>query len=120
MKQEEVFTTLIKELFEMDEIHSEYQDNDAHYVIDSKKEGDTLVIRVTLKENQDKKEFEEWLKQVDDDLFAEVLEELEEEGLGNLNEIYCSPNYKQTIDKVKSKTKEVALRRIKALQQLFT
>ena len=35
MKQEELMKTLIKELFEMDTLHQEYQDNDTHFVIDS-------------------------------------------------------------------------------------
>ena len=88
-------------------------------MIDTNKEGDTLTIKVKLVENKDKKEFENWLKQIDDDLFTQVLEELEDEGLTNLDEIYRSANYKQTIDKVKSKTKEIALRQIKELQKLI-
>ncbi len=119
MRQEELFTTLIKELFETDGTHYEYQDNDAQYVVDSQKDGNTLTIKVTINENTDKKEFEKWLEQIDDELFSEVLEELEEEGLSNLNEIYSSPNYKITINKVKSKTKEIAERKIKELQKLF-
>jgi len=35
MKQEELFKTLIKELFEMDNVHHEYTDNNSSYVIDS-------------------------------------------------------------------------------------
>jgi len=35
MKQEELFKTLVKELFEMDTLHQEYQDNDTHFVVDS-------------------------------------------------------------------------------------
>ena len=119
MKQEEIFSTLIKELFNMDETHYEYQDNDTHYAVDSKKDGDTLTIKVTMKENKDKEEFENWLEQVDDDLFTEVLEELEGEGLSNLNAIYSSPNYHHTIDVVKAKTKEIAERKINELKRLL-
>lgn len=119
MKQEELFIALIKELFAMDETHYEYQDNDTQYAVDSQKDGNTLTIKITVEENKDKKDFEQWLEKVDDDLFSEVLEELEDEGLSNLNEIYSSPNYKVTINKVKSKTKEIAERKIKELQKLF-
>lgn len=120
MKQEEILKTLIKELFAMDTLHQEYQDNDTHFVVDTQKEGNTLTIKVTLKENKDKKEFEQWLENIDDDLFSEVLDELKEtEGLHDLDEIYNSKDYKKVIDKIKSKTKEIAVRRIKELQKLL-
>ena len=35
MKQEELLKALIKELFGLNELHQEYQDNDTHFVIDS-------------------------------------------------------------------------------------
>ena len=35
MKQEELIKVLVKELFGLDELHQEYQDNDTHFVIDS-------------------------------------------------------------------------------------
>ena len=119
MKQEEVMKTLIKELFKMDNVHEEYQDKDTHFVVDSQKNGNTLTIKVTLVENKDKKEFEKWLEQVDDDLFSDVLEELQKEGLANLNELYNSEKYGEVIKKVRAKTKEVAARRIKELQKLI-
>ena len=119
MKQEEILKALIKELFVMDTLHQEYQDNDSHFVVDSTKEGNTLTIKVQLLENKDKKEFEKWLQQVDDDLFQEVLEELAEEGLSDINSLYNSENYQQVIDKVKAKTKEIANRKIKMLKKLL-
>ena len=120
MKQEEIFKALIKELFAMDTLHQEYQDNDTHFVVDTQKEGNTLTIKVTLKENKDKKEFEQWLENIDDNLFSEVLDELKEtEGLHDLDEIYNSKDYKKVIDKIKSKTKEIAVRKIKELQKLL-
>ena len=119
MKQEEVMKTLIKELFKMDNVHEEYQDKDTHFVVDSQKNGNTLTIKVTLVENKDKKEFEKWLEQVDDDLFSDVLDELQKEGLANLNELYNSAKYGEVIKKVRAKTKEVAARRIKELQKLI-
>ena len=120
MKQEELLKALIQELFSLNELHQEYQDKDIHYAIDSKREGNKLTLTVTLKENKDKKEFEKWLEQVDDDFLSEILDELgKKEGLNNLNEIYESENYKQVIDKVKSKAKEIATRKIKRLQKFI-
>ena len=119
MKQEELIKVLVKELFGLDELHQEYQDNDTHFVIDSQKEGDTLTIKVQLVENKDKKEFEKWLENVDDDLFSEVLDELKDEGLMDLEETYNSKDYKEVIDKVRSKTKEVAINKIKELQKIL-
>ena len=120
MKQEELLKALVSELMGMDELHQEYQDNDTHFVIDSTKEGNTLTIKVQLLENKDKKDFENWLQQVDDDLFQEVLEELaEKDGLSDINSLYNSENYQQVIDKVKTKTKEIANRKIKMLKKLI-
>ena len=120
MKQEEIFKALIKELFALDTTHQEYQDNDTHFVVDSKKEGNTLTIKVQLLENEDKKRFEDWLKQVDDDLFTEVLDELREiEGLNDLQALYNSKDYKKVIDRVTAKTKEIAARKIKSFKRLL-
>lgn len=119
MKQEELLKALIEELFEMDTLHQEYKDNDSHFVVDSTREGNTLTIKVQLLENEDKKNFENWLQQVDDDLFQEVLEELsEKEGLSDINSLYNSKDYQQVIDQVKFKTKEIANRKIKMLKKL--
>ena len=119
MKQEEIFTALIRELFAMDELHQEYQDSDINFVVDSQREGNTLNIKVQLLENKDKEDFEQWLKNIDDDIFSEVLDELKDEGLVDLDTLYNSKDYKQVIDKVKNKTKEIALKRIKKLQSFI-
>ena len=120
MKQEEILKALVTELMGLDELHQEYQDNDTHFVIDSTKEGNTLTIKVQLLDNKDKKEFEEWLKQVDDSLFQEVLDELsEKEGLNDIQALYHSKDYKKVIDKVKAKTKEIASRKIKSFKKLL-
>jgi len=120
MKQEEVMKTLIEELFKMDTLHQEYQDNDTHFVVDTKKEGNTLNIKVQLVENKDKKEFEKWLEGIDDDLFSEVLDALKkEDNLIDVDKLYNSKDYKVVIKKVKAKTKEIAARKIKELQKLM-
>ena len=121
MKQEELLKALVSELMGMDELHQEYQDNDTHFVVDSTKKGNTLTIKVQLLENKDKKEFEKWIDTLDDDLFNEVWESLsEEDNLHSLNDLYNSKDYKQVITKFKSKTKEIAQRRIKELQKLIS
>lgn len=117
MKQEDLLKALIKELFAMNTLHQEYQDNDTHFVIDSQKEGNTLILKITLKENKDKEEFENWLAQVDDNLFSEVLEELGE--AYNLDAMYNSPDYKEVISRVKAKTKELASKKIAELKKLL-
>lgn len=120
MKKEEILKALVAELMGLDELHQEYQDNDTHFVIDSTKEGNTLTIKVQLLDNEDKKEFEKWLELVDDDLFSEVLSELaEKEGIMDIEALYKSPDYKEAIDKVKAKTKEIAARKVKALKRLL-
>ena len=120
MKQDELLKTLIKELMKLDTLHQEYQDNDTHFVVDSQKKGNTLTIKVQLLENKDKKAFENWLANVDNNLFSEVLDELKEkEGMLDLEKLYNSENYQQVIDKVKTKTKEIANRKIKELQKLL-
>ncbi len=117
MKQEEIMKALIDELFKLDTLHQEYQDNDTQFAIDSQKNGNKLIITITRNENEDKKNFEKWLEKVDSDVFEEVLEELGD--AFDLSKIYNSPNYKEVINKVQNKTKEVAARRIKKLQTLL-
>ena len=120
MKQEELFKSLIRELFGMEELHQEYQDNDTHFVIDTQKDGNILNIRIQLLENKDKKEFENWLSEISDDFFSEILDELKEkEGLYNLEELYNSKDYIKVIQRVKSKAKEIASRKIKELQRII-
>ena len=98
-------------------ILKEYQDDDVHYIVDSQRDGNTLHIDITLVENTDKEEFEKWLKQVDDDLFYDVLKELGDSY--NLDKMYNSENYKEVIDLVTSKTKELAKKRIKELESII-
>ena len=119
MKQEELLKTLIKELMKLTTLHQEYQDNDTHFVVDSQKEGNTLTIKVELKDNKDKKDFEKWLKNIDNDFFSEILEDLaNEEGLTDIEALYNSKDYKKVITKVKAKAKELANRKIKLLQKI--
>lgn len=119
MKQE-LITQLVKELFDsVEELHNEYKDNDIQYVIDATKEGNTLSIEITLE--TDKKEFEQWIDQLDDDIFTETWETLsEEDNLHDLNELYNSENYHEVIDKFKSKAKEIIEDKIEYLHKILS
>lgn len=120
MKQKNILKELVKELFKLQELHQEYQDNDTHFVIDSQKENDTLTIKVKILENKDKKEFENWVNQLDQNLFNEVWESLSaEDELHSLDELYNSENYKEVITKFKNKAKDIASKKIKELQKLL-
>lgn len=120
MKQDELLKTLIKELMKLTTLHQEYQDNDTHFVVDSQKKDNTLTIKVQILENKDKKEFENWLSNIDNDLFTEVLSELKEkDGLIDIENMYNSDRYQEVIDKVKAKTRQIVNRKIKQLQKLL-
>ena len=47
---------LIEELFNADNAHEEYTDNDISFSIDSKKQDDNTIV-ITIKRNTDKAEF---------------------------------------------------------------
>ena len=120
MKEKELIITLVKELMVMDELHEEYTDNNLHCVIDSQKEGDTLTIKVSLKENKDKQEFEDWVNRLDDDIFNETWESLSNEyGLKNLNDVYNTEDYKNVINMFKSTAREIAENKVKQLTKIF-
>ena len=119
--EKELINTLLKELFEMEELHEEYQDNDTHFAIDVQKEDEnTLNVKITLKDNKDKKEFEAWVNDLDDEIFNETWESLSDEfGLKDLNEAYNSDDYIAVIDKFKERAKEVINNKISCYQRLL-
>jgi hypothetical protein len=57
------------------------------------------------------------LKQIDDNLFQEVLDSLG--NIDELNSLYESDNYQKVINTIKSKTREIANKKIKELQKLL-
>ena len=117
MTEEELIKHLVKQLIQLDTVvQYEYMENGTQYLIDAKKEGNKVIIEVSVNENKDKKDFEAWLKKLDDNLFAEVLEEI---GDKNIFKVYETKEYKKVIDQVKQKTKEIANRKIKELQALL-
>ena len=106
---------LIKQLKEFDTFHQEYQDNNNNYTLDKK--GNTITI--VLKENKAKKEFEEWLSNMDEDILNELWNKLAGQ-LPNLDKSYDSGNYKAVITKVKAQANEIIYNRIKELQKLIS
>lgn len=116
---QEIITQLVKELFEsVSELHQEYSDNNTSYVIDTQKEGNKLNITITLNENKDKKEFENWIQNLDDDIYEETIDSLKEE-IKNLTDIYESENYKEVIYAFKEKAKEIVKDRINYFQKFL-
>lgn len=118
--KEENLLSLIKELSAMNELHQEYQDNNIHYVIDAIRDGNVLKFNVEIQDTRDKEEFEKWASQLDDEFFSEVWESLsKEDELHSLNELYESPNYREVIQRFKNKARQIAKRKIDALNKLF-
>lgn len=115
---EKELVALIKELFEMDELHQEYTDNDISFAIDTQKvDNNTLEIKVTLNEgNKDKKEFEQWVRQIPDDIFSEILESLDDD----IYEKYNSEKYMEIINQVRSKANSILLDRMSKYKGLLS
>ena len=99
MKNEELLKTLI----------------DVHFRIDSVKEGNTLNIKVEKFENKDKENFENWLKEVDDDVFLEMVDRLPE----GFNNIYQSDNYKDIINIATKEVKNILNERINKYKMIL-
>jgi hypothetical protein len=119
MMNEEIILQAIKELFDsVEELHNEYKDDNASYTIDVKKENNTMNITISLKENKDKKEFEKFVDELDDDLYQEVIDNLKLE-IKDLNDMYETEDYKYVIDSFKEKVKEIAQNKINYLKTLI-
>lgn len=110
---------VIKKLFDIDELHQVYQENGNQWVLDATKENDTVNITVKFIGSKDKEQFENWLKNIDDDLFTEVLEELQQEGLYDLDSLYNSEDYQTVIDKVKQKTKQILQDKVSSINKIL-
>lgn len=110
---------LIEELFNADNAHEEYTDNDISFSIDSKKQDDNTIV-ITIKRNTDKAEFEKWVNNLDDNLFEEVWESLSNKfGLKELNSMYEGANYKNVISCFKNEAKNITQNKISELQSLL-
>ncbi len=110
---------LIEELFNADNAHEEYTDNDISFSIDSKKQDDNTIV-ITIKRNTDKAEFEKWVNNLDDNLFEEVWESLSNKfGLKELNSMYEGANYKNVISFFKNEAKNITQNKINELQSLL-
>lgn len=110
---------LIEELFNADNAHQEYTDNDISFSIDSKKQDDNTIV-ITIKRNIDKAEFEKWVNNLDDDLYEEIWESLSNKfGLKELNSMYEGANYKNVISCFKNEAKKITQNKISELQSLL-
>jgi len=95
---------------------------DVAYEVDLKKDGDTLTIVIERKEleNKQKKEFEQWLDSIDDDIFQEALERVQKlTGIDakQLDEDYNSEDYMRIINLFKKMVPNIAKERIDSLQK---
>ena len=80
----------------------------------------TISITVSYKENADKKDFENWVQKLDDDIFTETWENLSEKyGLDKLNKIYQTPEYNKVIKLFKEQATQLAKNKIMTLSNLF-
>lgn len=114
---------ILEKLFQQEELHEEIVDNNIKYVIDLEKGTDNEInIKVTKEQvsNEDKKQFEAWVNQLDGDLFTEIWESLSEDyGLYDLNKLYESENYKKVIDLFKKRTQKILNQKIEKLTKLI-
>lgn len=114
---------ILEKLFQQEELHEEIVDNNIKYVIDVEKDTDNEInIKVTKEQvsNEDKKQFEAWVNQLDGDLFTEIWESLSEDyGLYDLNKLYESENYKKVIDLFKERTQKILSQKIEKLTKLI-
>lgn len=114
---------ILEKLFQQEELHEEIVDNNIKYVIDVEKGTDNEInIKVTKEQvsNEDKKQFEAWVNQLDGDLFTEIWESLSEDyGLYDLNKLYESENYKKVIDLFKERTQKILSQKIEKLTKLI-
>lgn len=70
--------------------------------------------------NSKKKEFEEWVDSIDDDIFTETWESLAEEySLKELNDIYESDNFEEIVGLFKERAREIAIDKINELIDTF-
>lgn len=76
-----------------------------------------MEIKVTLNEgNKDKKEFEQWVRQIPDDIFSEILESLDDD----IYEKYNSEKYMEIINQVRSKANSILLDRMSKYKGLLS
>lgn len=119
---EKELISLVKDILNMDEMHQQYQDNDINCVLDLvKKDENTFVLTVSLKENKDKKEFEHWADSIDDELFDEVWNSLSNlYDLHDLNQKYESDDTcKYVIELFKNEAKKLAKQKIAKLTKIL-
>lgn len=121
MKTVDFDASLIDAMFDInEELHESVEINGYKITLDLEKTSDNEINIKVTRSNSDKKEFEEWAEKIDDGLFTEAWESLSKDfNLKNLDDLYESDDYRQVINIFKTKVKELAQDKIKALQNLL-
>ena len=119
--EKELFQLAEQLLQQNTEGHEEITVNGKTLTVDyEKKDENTMIVTVSLHENKDKKEFETWVNNLDDEFFNEVWENLSDiYGLKELNDTYDNGNYQEVISKFKSTAKELAQQKINLLSKIL-
>ena len=119
MKTEIFDTSLIDVIFNLEgEQTIEVEENGTKFTLDINKTSDNEINIKITRSNSDKKEFEKWANDIDDDLFTEAWESLSKDfNLKDLNDVYDSDDYHQVINIFKDRVKTLAQNKINNLQK---
>lgn len=119
--ENEMAIDLIKSLFEVDEMHEEYENNNIKFCIDLKKDGENkliLTISYDEEDNSEKEQFEEYVSSLDDDIFVKAIEEIKKD-IPNFDEIYQSKSWKNVANAFQDKVNEIINLKINKLTHLI-
>ena len=80
-----------------------------------------IIVRLEkIEQDNAKKEFENWVDQLDDEIFESVYNALAEEySLHTLNDMYESENYSEIVKLFKNKAKELVEKKIQELSKIL-
>lgn len=114
-----LFKELIQEFFEADNMHEEYEDNGIFFSIDSKKTDDnTMVITLHYKEDDSKKNFEEYVNNLDDEIFTEALEQTKKM-IPNMEVVYESTDWEKVANTFQDNVNAAIENKIKNLKSFI-
>ena len=110
---------VFQELFGTNDMHEKYEDNGVFFSIDSKKTDDnTMVITLHYKEDDSKKDFEEYVDNLDDEIFTEALEQTKKM-IPNMEVIYESTDWEKVADTFQDNVNAVIENKIKNLKSFI-
>lgn len=114
--EDKIILNLFKDLFNLDNIHEEYSDENETYVIDAIKENEDKIIITLTHKKSDKEKFEQWVNKLDDEIFTDTWESLSNEyDLKTLNDIYETDRYPEIIKLFKKRAKEITEEKVRTL-----